>query len=131
VTPQVRAALAVATALCLVAAALSFDSPQIRARTLVAAIVLPTLVMAVGRRIAMRAQPLSSADVIAADEAIRRNSSQALYAAATTLLLYAATGPLLGWMVEYSVGVALALTLLMLPAVPAIGWRLGRIRDAG
>jgi hypothetical protein len=130
VTPHARTALAVATVLCLVAAGLSIDSaPPIWLRPLVAAIVLPALVMAVVRRIAVRAQPLSSADVIAADEAIRRNSSQALYAAATTLLLFVASGPLLGWITDYSVGVGFALALLLLPAIPTIGWRLGRIRD--
>jgi hypothetical protein len=130
VTPAARTALVVTTGLCLVAVALTFDNPRVWVRPLIAAIVLPVLVLAVVRRIAVRAQPISSPDIIAADEAIRRSSSQALYAAAVTLLLYASVGPLLWATVRDSVNVAFALTLLSLPAIPAIGWRLGRIRLA-
>lgn len=125
-----RLGLAAASALCVLVAAATavtgiFDRYPLV--PLIAGTMLPLLVLGVSRAVAVRSQPAGSPDVIAADEAIRRNAVQALHAAAITLMLYAAVGPIIFVLAGSSAVMALVLTLVAMAGIPLLGWRIGPV----
>ena len=91
-----------------------------------AGIGLPAVVALVARRILLRPQPQVSADVLSADEAIRRRSLQVVTASAITLLLYCVVGQLLVLVnrAETSAAAVVVLVMIGIVAVPVTGWRL-------
>ena len=74
----------------------------------------------------LRPQPTDAPDLVAADEALRANSLQALYAAAVTLLLFAAAGPLLLLVAPAEPATVLACFVATAVGIVALGLRLAR-----
>jgi hypothetical protein len=123
VTPRTRRALWVTSGFCFVTALLAAATNDERWRVpLIGAVLLPAVVVLVARHVAVRAQPMSEPDLIAADEAVRAHSLQALYAAAASLLLYLGLPPILGTIHDPSMLSAAVVVALL--AVPIVGWRL-------
>jgi hypothetical protein len=98
---------------------------------LTGAVALPLVVTVVSHRVVVRRQPIDPPDILAADEAIRRNSVRTLHAAATTLLLYGAAGPLILALSHGSTAVAVLVSLVCMAVIPIVGWRLGSQGAAG